>query len=61
MGVKTYIPGAVDVANAAHRYLTRWQENLLENEVTSDQIAALAELITCLATFLSKWRKPPPV
>jgi len=28
---------------------------------TPDQVAALLDLITCLAVFLTKWFKPPPV
>ncbi len=54
---KTYIPGAVDVATLSHRYLTRYQSKLTAG-ATTDQILALTELITCLATFLSKWLKP---
>jgi hypothetical protein len=57
---KTYIPSAVDVANHAHRYLTRYQSKLTLG-ATSDQILALTELITCLAAFLAKWFKPAPI
>jgi len=57
---KTYIPGAVDVANATHRYLTRWQA-ALSLGATSGQITALANLVACLATFLQEWRKPDPI
>lgn len=57
---KTYIPGAVDIANSAHKYLTRYQAKLTVG-ATTDQIAALSELIACLATFLSKWFKPTPI
>ena len=57
---KTYIPAGVDVANAAHKYLTRYQAKLTVGAST-DQILALTELITCLATFLTKWLKPPPI
>lgn len=54
---KTYIPSAVDVANHAHRYLTRYQAKMVVG-ATTDQIAALSELVACLAVFLSKWFKP---
>lgn len=57
---KTYIPAAVDVAQAAHRYLTRYQSKLSQG-ATTDQILALTELISCLATFLTKWFKPAPI
>lgn len=57
---KTYIPSAVDVANTAHKYLTRYQAKLTMG-ATPDQVTALLELISCLATFLTKWIKPPPV
>ena len=57
---KTYIPSAVDVAAAASKYLNRWQAKLVIG-ATTDQIAALADLIACLATFLQKWHKPTPV
>lgn len=55
---KTYIPSAVVVAERGHRYLTRYQAKLVVGAST-DQIAALSELIACLANFLSKWFKPP--
>ncbi len=55
---KTYIPGAVDVATWAHKYLTRYQAKLSVG-ATTDQLLALTELITCLAAFLNKWFKPP--
>jgi len=56
---KTYIPGAVDVANATHKYLSRYQAKLTAGAST-DQIAALGELLACLAVFLTKWFKPNP-
>jgi len=54
---KTYVPGAVNVATFAHKYLSRYQATLVIG-ATTDQIAALSDLIACLATFLSKWFKP---
>jgi hypothetical protein len=54
---KTYIPGAVNVAKTAHKYLTRYQPTLTAG-ASPDQIAALVELIACLAAFLNKWFKP---
>ena len=57
---KTYIPAAVDVAQATHRYLTRYQSKLSVGAST-DQILALTELIACLAAFLNKWFKPAPI
>lgn len=57
---KTYIPSAVDVAYAASRYLNRWQAKLSIG-ATPEQIAALVDLLACLATFLQKWHKPAPV
>lgn len=55
---KTFIPGAVDIAETAHKYLTRYQARLSVG-ASSDQLVALTELIACLATFLTKWFKPP--
>lgn len=55
---KTYLPGAVDIATSAHKYLTRWQATLVDGK-TAEQIAALAELVSCLAAFLQQWQKPP--
>jgi len=57
---KTYIPSAVDVASRASQYLNRWQSKLVIG-ATTDQIAALADLIACLAAFLQKWHKPSPI
>ena len=57
---KTYIPEANDDATDLHNYLTRYQAKLLLNSPTSDQITALANLITCLLTFITEWPKPPP-
>jgi|KBSMisStandDraft_5_1062788.scaffolds.fasta_scaffold327070_2 hypothetical protein len=59
MAHKTYIPGAVDIAKAAHKYLTRWQSVLVSGQ-TAQRIAALADLILCLGTFLAEWQKPGP-
>ena len=56
---KTYIPSAVDVVNHANRYLTRYQAKLTIGAST-EQIAALADLVACIATFLQKWHKPSP-
>jgi len=60
MARKTYLPGAVNIANKMHTYLTRYQETLVQDKTTI-QIDALIELIACLAQFLANWRKPPPV
>jgi hypothetical protein len=56
---KTYIPSAVDIATHTHKYLSRYQAKMTIG-ATTDQIAALSELIACLAVFLSKWFKPVP-
>lgn len=55
---KTYVPMAVAFAEALHKRLSRYQTQL-SNGKTSDQLTALAELISCLANFLQKWPKPP--
>ena len=57
---KTYIPSAVDVANHANKYLTRWQAKMTIG-ASAEQVAALVDLLACLATFLQKWHKPAPV
>jgi hypothetical protein len=57
---KTYIPSAVNVAHVAHKYLSRYQAKLTAG-ATTDQIAALSDLIACLAAFLAKWLKPTPL
>lgn len=55
---KTYIPSANTIANRLHEYLTRYEEKLIPDK-TSEQLTALAELISCLAQFIQKWPKPP--
>lgn len=57
---KTYIPSAVTIADQAHKYLTRYQAKLTAG-ASPEQVTALLELISCLAAFLTKWIKPPPV
>lgn len=57
---KTYVWGAVTAADKAHKYLSRYQAKLTIG-ATTDQIAALSELIACLAAFLAKWFKPAPI
>ena len=57
MAAKTYVPSANTLATALHFYLTRYQTKLSAGK-TADQIAALAELISCLVTFIEKWPKP---
>lgn len=59
MAHKTYIPGAVDIARATHKYLTRWQSALVTGQ-TAGRIAALADLVQCLGVFLAAWQKPGP-
>ena len=59
MAHKTYIPGAVDIAKAAHKYLTRWQSVLVTGQ-TTQRITALADLVLCLGEFLVAWQKPGP-
>lgn len=56
---KTYIPSAVDIASTAHKYLTRYQAKLSIG-ASPEQLAALADLVACLAVFLQKWFKPTP-
>jgi len=57
---KLYIDGAVTVAQHAQKYLSRWQSKMVLS-ATADQVAALTDLIACLAVFLSKWHKATPV
>lgn len=57
---KTFIPGAVDVVSATNKYLTRWQAKLTVG-ASPEQVAALVDLIACVAVFLSKWHKPTPI
>lgn len=57
---KTYVWGAVTIADKAHKYLTRYQAQLSVG-ATTDQLTALTELIACIAVFLTKWFKPPVV
>jgi len=56
---KTYVPMAVDLAGGLHKRLTRYQATLTESAITPAQQSALIELISCLATFLANWHKPP--
>lgn len=57
---KLYIDGGVTVVRAAQKYLTRWQSKMVIG-ATAPQIAALTNLITCLAQFLVEWHKATPV
>lgn len=57
---KLYIDGSVTVVRAAQKYLTRWQSKMVLG-ATTDQVAALTDLIACIATFLSKWHKAAPI
>lgn len=57
---KTYVDGSVTVVRHAQKYLTRWQSKMTIGANT-EQVAALTDLITCIAVFLSKWHKATPV
>jgi hypothetical protein len=57
---KLYIDGSVTVVRAAQKYLSRWQSKMVIG-ATADQIAALTDLITCIANFLAKWHKAAPI
>lgn len=57
---KTYVDGSVTVVRHAQRYLTRWQSKMVLS-ASPEQVAALTELISCIAIFLSKWHKATPI
>lgn len=57
---KLYIDGAVTVVRASQKYLTRWQPKLVAG-ASAEQVTALLDLVTCIAAFLNKWHKIPPV
>jgi hypothetical protein len=59
MPQKTYVPGANDKARQLDKYLSRYEEVLSQGK-TADQLTALANLISCLATFIQQWPKPTP-
>lgn len=59
MAVKTYVPGAVNVAKVAHRYLTRYEVQLKGN-LAAEEEACLVALIASLAEFLACVLKPNP-
>lgn len=56
---KLYIDGAVTAAQHAQRYLVRWQPKLVQS-ATPQQVIALTNLISCIASFLVEWHKVPP-
>lgn len=56
---KTYIPAAVDKAEDMAKYFGRWQQKMIVG-ATTEQLAALADLVACIATFLARWHKPTP-
>jgi len=60
MPQKTYVPGAVNIANRLSKYLDRYQVTLTAG-FDAEQLSAYADLVACLATFLSKVLKPPPI
>lgn len=55
---KTYVPMAVFFSQELYKRLARYNVQLQEGK-TSEQLTALAELLSCLANFLAKWPKPP--
>jgi len=58
MPQKTYIPQAVNEAQAMSRYFGRWAAKM-QVGATDAQKTALANLIACIAQFLVEWHKPP--
>jgi len=57
---KLYIDQGVTVVRAAQKYLTRWQPKMVQG-ANPAQIAALTDLISCIAAFLVQWHKATPV
>jgi len=57
---KTYIDGSVTVVRASQKYLTRWQSKMVQG-ATAGQVAALTNLIACIAEFLAAWHKSTPI
>ena len=59
MPQKTYVPGANNLARKLDKYLNQYEEVLSAGK-TADQLTAFLNLLTCLATFIKEWPKPPP-
>jgi len=57
---KTYIPSAVDKTHDLQKYFAKWSSQMSVG-ASPGQLLALANLVSCIATFLVEWHKPPPV
>jgi len=61
MAAKTYLPGLYFVCNTAYRYVSRWQNRLLENEgLSSQQIACINSIVIALAECVQLFKPAAP-
>jgi len=57
---RTYLPGLVAVAQNAHRFATRWTEQILGNDLSNEQVTAFVNWVACTATLIAAFTKAPP-
>jgi len=61
MAQKTYLIGLYLAGLALHRYMSRWQPNILENSLTQDQIDAFTNCLACVTSLVQLFKPAPPV
>jgi len=60
MAQKTYLIGLFLAATALERYMSRWDTQILANDLTGEQIAAFADCLQCVQSLIALFRPSPP-
>lgn len=61
MAQKTYLIGLYLAGLALQKYMARWQPNIMENSLTTDQINAFTDCLACVNSLIQLFKPAPPV
>lgn len=57
---KTYLVGLYLTAKSLQKYMKKWEDEVLENELTPEQIAAFADCLQCVNSLVQLFKPAPP-
>lgn len=60
MAQKTYLIGLYLAGVALHRYMARWQPNIMEQSLTQPQIDAFTDCLACVTSLIELFRPSAP-
>lgn len=57
---KTYLIGLYLTAKSLQRYMKKWEDEVLENDLSDEQITAFADCLQCVNSLVQLFRPAPP-